>query len=62
MLDCALQMFLMFSIYPQVLSILLAVDAELDEGDDDGHGQAAQQHHKDAADVLHTQGIRLALL
>lgn len=47
---------------PIVLGILLRIPAEFQNGDENGKGQAAQQHHKHSADVLHTQSIRLWFL
>lgn len=44
---------------PIVLGIFLRIPAEFQNGDENGKGQAAQQHHKHSADVLHTQSIRL---
>ena len=47
---------------PVVHGILAAVPAELEDGDHDGEGEAAQQHHEHPADVLHTQRVSLRVL
>ena len=47
---------------PVVHGILAAVPAELEDGDHDGEGEAAQQHHEHPADVLHAQRVSLRVL
>ena len=42
--------------------VLARVPAELQHRHDDGHAQAAEEHHEDAADVLHAQRVRLGVL
>ena len=47
---------------PVVHGILAAVPAELEDGDHDGEGEAAQQHHEHPANVLHAQRVSLRVL
>ena len=47
---------------PVVHGILAAVPAELEDGDHDGEGEAAQQHHEHPTNVLHAQRVSLRVL
>ena len=41
------------------LCVFPRVPTEFEDGDDDGEAEAAEKHHKHAANVLHAQRVRL---